>query len=316
MSNLSKYVDKIREYKRKHPDLTEPELIMYVYLDLGLRFKFDQDYFFKGTKERKKIYERSRYIDKLNGCFDDNKIICRSAAYIMQYVLTELGVKIRTIVDEEDVRQYKHVYNIITPADGSEEYKIDLQEDMIYMHYHAFTKEFGLSTDGKDRPVISREEQKRMHLKFGYITERSPYVDEYIYLFKEYIGLMDSFYDKIDFVLKNIDPIDYPSTNYWERRWKHDRFLKELFSKDDLRKLNVVEFFNRKEDGIKEYINGFFVDGPKGVVVYIYSKDDNAYRSYTIQEVAQMVKYEGLEHNQKIKGLNRELLRLKMDEGR
>lgn len=316
MSNLSEYVEKIKRYKKDNPDLTEAELIMYVYLDLGLRFKFDQDYFFKGTKERKRIYEHSRRLSSLDECLENNKVICRSAAYIMQYVLTEMGIKIRTVEDEEDTRRYKHVYNIITPADGSEEYSIDLQEDMIYMHYHTFTKNFGLSTDGRNRPIISREEQKRMHKKFGYISDQNPYVDDYIYMFKEDIGLIDEFQDKIDFVLKNIDPIDYPRVNYWERRWKHDRFLKELFTKDEMKRLNLVEFFHRKEDKSKEYINGFFVDGPKGVVVYMYSMEDNAYRSYTVPEIALMVKNEGLELNQKIKGLNRELLKLKISEGR
>ena len=316
MSNLSEYVEKVKKYQAEHPDLTEAELIMYVYLDLGMKFKFDQDYFFKGTKERKKIYEHSKRLSNLDECLENNKVICRSAAYIMQYILAELGIKARTVEDEEDTRRYKHVYNIITPADGSEEYSIDLQEDMIYMHYHTFTKNFGISTDGKERNVISREEQKRMHTKFGYISEQNPYVDDYIYLFKEDIGFMDNFQDKIDFVLKNIDPIVYPNVNYWERRWKHDRFLKELFTKEEMKRLNVVEFYHRKENGEKEYTNGFFVDGPKGVVVYMYSKEENAYQSYTVPEIALKVKNEGLEHHQKIKGLNRELLKLKMSEGR
>ena len=316
MSNLSNYIDKLKKFQKANPDLSEEELIMYVYLDLGLRFKFDQEFFFGGSKTKKNLYEKSNRIDTLEECLKSNKLICRSGAYLMQYILRELGVNIRTIVDPEDLRKYKHVYNIITPKNGGEEYSIDLQEDMINMHFHAFTKDFGLATDGTDRLVISREEQKKMHQKFGYVSDKNPYIDEYIYLIKQHIGLFDTYEEKIDFLLSNIDPIEYPNVDYWERRWKHERFLKKILTQQEMSKLNSIEFYKEKDDGSKEFINGFAYEGSKGVIVYMYSKADNKYNSYSVKEVAQMVKNEGLCNLQKIKGLNSELMKLKNDEAR
>ncbi len=316
MSKLREYTEKMKQYKLANPDLTEQELIMHVYLDLGLRFNFDQDFFFGGSKNKRRIYDSSNRFNVLDECMEKNIVICKSGSYILQYVLTELGVNIRTIEDPEDERRYKHYYNIITPADGSEEYSIDLQEDMIYMHYHAFTRDFGLSTDGKERRVISRDEIKRIHTKLGYISKEFPYVDEYIYLFKEDIGSIEKLEDKIDFILTNIDPIDYPQVNYWERRWKHERFIKELLSKDERAKLGVLEFYRTKADGTKEFINGFCHESSKGVTVYMYSLEDNKYNSYSVPEIAQEFVNNGLNCYQKIKGLNKEILKLKGKESR
>ena len=39
MSNLEQYIKNVTEYFKKHPDYTETEKIMYVYLDLGKKFK-------------------------------------------------------------------------------------------------------------------------------------------------------------------------------------------------------------------------------------------------------------------------------------
>lgn len=313
MCNLDNYVEQMKKYLKANLDTTEAQIIMYVYLDLAKRLKFDQDFFFGGSKRKKQLYENARHLNELNECLESNKIICKSASYILEYILKRLGINIETVEDEYDYRKYKHVYNIITPKDGSEKYSIDMQEDMINIHYHDFTKDFGLALDRTERYVISRQEQKKIHEKLGYISKDNPYVDEYIYLLKEDLEFFEDPYDKIDFALKNIDSMEYPEVDYWERRWKHERFLQELFSaKEITKKLNVVEFFKRTENGNKEFMNGFFVDSPKGVIIYLFSKQDCGYNSYSLPEFALKVKNEGIEYRQGIKGLKGEINKLNM----
>ena len=55
MSNLSEYIEKVKEYKKKNQNISEEELIRYVYLDLGKRFSFDLSFSF-GNKKKKKEY--------------------------------------------------------------------------------------------------------------------------------------------------------------------------------------------------------------------------------------------------------------------
>lgn len=38
MSNFSKYIEKVKEYKNQNPGISEEKIIRYVYLDLGQNF--------------------------------------------------------------------------------------------------------------------------------------------------------------------------------------------------------------------------------------------------------------------------------------
>ena len=130
-------------------------------------------------------------------------------------------------------------------------------------------------------------------------------------MFKQDLGLFDDFYSKIDFVLQNIDPIEYPNVEYWERRSKHDKFLRELFSEEELeKKLNLVECYHEDEQENKTYFNCFFVNCKGGVKVYFYSKEDNKYNRYSLSEFALKVKNEGIKYRQGILGLRTELNKL------
>ena len=242
--SLDDYIEKINNYINENTNLNEEEIIMYVYIDLAKKLKFDPDFFFGGTKIKKQIYNNSQYINELNKCFSNNKIICRSSSYILEYVLTKLNVKIRTIYENNPLKKYQHVLNVITPANGEKEYTVDLQTDISNICYHNFTVNFGKSLKNDNEYVIEPLRQKQIHLKLGYISSNNMYADEYIDLFKIFTTSDMSFAEKIDLVLKNIDPYPYPNIGYWERRWQHEKILSSLFDEKELRnKLNIVEFY-------------------------------------------------------------------------
>ena len=59
MSRLENYVKKTKEYLSKHEDLTETEIIRYVYLDLGKKFSFNLDFAFGKSKDKVNIYKNA-----------------------------------------------------------------------------------------------------------------------------------------------------------------------------------------------------------------------------------------------------------------
>lgn len=319
MSNLEIYINNLKEYFSKNPDLTETEKVMYVYLDLGKRFKFDQDFYFGGSKARKRIYTHSSYQDYLEESFDRNTIICKSSARICQYIFAELGITCLNHIDEHDERNYKHVYNIIVPKDGSEEYSIDLQNDIENIEFHAFTKDFGLSTDGEERYVISRNEQKRIHEKFGYVSDKNPYMDDYVYLFKQTLDGFPDFNSKIDLILQNIDPEKLDGIDYWERRWKHQKFIDNLLPEEETcDRLHLVELYNKDENGKKRFYNTYFVLDKGEPIIYIYSEKDYKYNKYSLEEFARLAIEKGFETTeaQKIPKVRAEIQKIKEEEGR
>lgn len=290
MSKLKNYVENLKEKFNNEPNLSEPEKIMYVYLDLGKKFKFNQDFYFSGSKERKKIYDHSNFFDYLEECFENNSIICKSSANICQYIFKSLGINCITQVDSNDLRKYKHVYNIIIPKDGSESYSIDLQDDIENIEFHAFTKSFGLSLSEPHKYVISRNDQKKMHEKFGYISKTNPYVDDYIYLFKQYLPMFPNFNQRIDFVLQNIDPKKLEGIDYWERKWKHDKFISELFPKEDIDKnLKTLEVF-KNEKNKKKFFNTYYILEKGNPQIYMFSEDEGKYDKLTITDFAKLIK--------------------------
>ena len=65
MSNLDNYVDYIKRKINKIKDISETEIIRYVYLDLGNRFSFDLNYIFGNSETKKRIYAKSKNKDDL-----------------------------------------------------------------------------------------------------------------------------------------------------------------------------------------------------------------------------------------------------------
>lgn len=314
MSNLSRYIDKIKEYKNQNPDISEEKLIRYVYWDLGKRFSFNLDFFYTNRKTKQRIYANSKSEEDLEEAMGSGIVICRSAAYLLEYILKKQGINIRTVVAPNDTRKCPHMYNIVTPKNG-EEYIIDLQEDMQNIQSHSFTKNFGLSTKPKKMPVISRFTIEQMDRELGYIDDNNYYSDDYLYLLKSDIGYFTDFAEKVQFVLENIDIHENPDIQYQERKWHHDKILKELFSAEELKRIHLIDCYQGDGEE-REYKNCIAIERSKGTDIYMYAVEQNRYLKMTIQEFAKQVQ-NGLIHEQGIPGLRQALRELReKNEGR
>jgi hypothetical protein len=204
------------------------------------------------------------------------------------------------------------MYNIVIPKDG-EPYSIDLQEDMENIQSHSFTKSFGLSTEERNPPVIRRFDIEQLDRKLHYIDDENYYADDYLYLLKSDIGYFTNFAEKVQFVLENIDIHENKKMQYAERKWHHEKLLKELFDVNELNKIHQIDCYQDGEE--REYKNCIFVERAGGTDVYIYSVEENRYCKMSIQEFAKAVQ-NGLVNLQGIPGLRQALRQLKENDER
>lgn len=168
MGYLDEYILEVKKYIAIHPDITELELIRYVYLTLGERLSFNEKFLpFGNSKTRQNMYKyHSQFKNDLEECLKSTKIICKSSSYILEYILRSFKVDIKTLVDQDDIRKCPHVYNIIKQKDGRT-YFVDLQEDLYNIQSHYFTKNFGIDSIKEMNMVISRFEQEQIDRKIG-----------------------------------------------------------------------------------------------------------------------------------------------------
>ena len=308
MSSLDEYVENVKKYKNQHPDISEDKLIRYVYWDLGQRFTFDLKFAFGNSREKQRIYDCSRSKEDLEEAMNSNIVICKSVSYIIEYVLKKLGVNIRTVVEPQDGRRCPHIYNIVIPKDG-EKYSIDLQEDMKEIQAHSFTKHYGLSTEDNKKPVLSRRYIEQMDRELGYVDEEHYYSDEYLYLLKSEINYFTNFSEKVEFVLENIYIYENKKIEYPERKWHHEKILKDLFSEKELNKIHMIDCYY-EEPQERKYKNCIVVEISGTTEIYMYSIEENRYCKMTIEEFAKLVQ-NGLVNLQGVPRLKNALRKLK-----
>ena len=307
ISNLDKYVEYIKKKTENIENLTEAELIRDVYLDLGKRFSFDLKFAFGNSNTKKDIYAKSKSIKDLEKCMETNEGICKSIAYILEYVLKKLNVDIRTEIMEEYNNRCPHVYNIVKSKQG-EEYIIDLQQDLENIQSHSRTSFFGIKGYDKKEAVFSRFELEQMDKKLGYIKPDNYYSDDYLYLLKSDMSAFSNFNEKVQFALENLEVNEMDNMNYYERKCHHEDLLEKIFTIKELRKIHLIDCYKESENG-REYKNCIAVDNPNGTDIYMFSVEENSYRKMDIEDFASEIK-NGLVYKQAIPGLKKFLKKL------
>ena len=315
---LDKYVEQVRNYIKTIPNITEEEIIRYVYLDLGQRLSFDENYKPFGNKRKRKLmYQESKFHETLEKCMETNTAICRSLAGILEYVLKQFDVIIRTVEDPLDKQKDKdnpHTFNIITTKDGKE-YIVDLQEDLYLMKMHGFTRNYGITYTGNY--VISRYEIEQMDRKLGYITDSNYYTDEYLYNLKFDINAIEDFKEKVQVVLENIEVYKNPNISYMDRQWYHKIVLEEIFDITDFDyeyESGRIHFVNGLKiiNGIKRHYTIVTVDSKTDPDIYIYDEFKMKYKKLELIDLAKMINNGiTLPPNTSIRGLGKLVSELK-----
>lgn len=258
MSTMEDYIEKVR---KETQGFSEDEMIRYIYMDLGKRLTFNLKFFCGNSRAKIKVYTESKR-KNIGEALRTNIIICKDSSYILEHILRELGVNIVTIVDPEDFRKCKHVYNLVKPADGRPPYVLDLQVDMENIQSHMRTTEFGKSENRWRPAVISRDEIEQMDWKIGYVTKQDYYTNEYIDNLRLGAELFDDFGEKIKFLLENIDVYDTKNMGYAEKVKHHSTVLGKILKYDEISKIDQIDCYREDENG-RKYISCLTVDVPK-----------------------------------------------------
>ena len=306
MSKLNEYISITKE---KTKNLSDIEKIRYVYLDLGKRFNFDLDFSFGNSKNKQKIYQKSRNEENLNKCMEENKIICKSLSYIFEKVLKSIGIKnVETVKCEDDTRKWQHTYNVIELY--GKEYTFDLQEDMRNIKTNLRTKCFGKSINAEE-DIVSRYSLEQIDKKLGNIKKDKYYTDGYLELIKINADMFDDFSEKVQFVIENMDSHTEKDIGYADRRWRMEDLVENrgdnnsIFSDEEKNKLQLVDCY-KEIGGNKKFELCIVAKVKCGIDIYLFSEKENRFLKTTIDNFAKMVE-NGLIPMQGIPGLKKVL---------
>jgi len=317
--NLDKYVEKVKEFIDNNPGISEELIVRNVYLDLGKKFSFNLNFLpFGNSKKKQEIYRLANYPSELEKCMENNTIICNSLSRILVYILSRVGINIRTVVEDDSCyptkRHNPHMYNIVIPKNG-EPYSIDLQRDICQIKMHSTTPDFGLSIDKIDTYVISKYEQELLDRKLGYISDDNYYLDYYYRDLKDDASYIEDFREKVRFILENIEVYETNDIGYIDRQWYHVGVLKNIFNVLDFDydnsrgKIRFIDCY-KDHDGIKQYVSVVVVDANPEPDIYIYNAKEKKYSKIDFVNFAYAVKNGLVLHNAKVRNLNKVLSQL------
>ncbi len=288
MSSIDEYVEKV---KKETQGFSEEEIIRYVYIDLGKRLAFNLKFYLGNSKAKQQVYSHSTRITA-EEALDKNIIICKDSSYIIEAILTKLGINVITIVAPNDDRKCAHVYNIVKPKNGKKPYVLDLQVDMENIQAHMRTTEFG-KTAGESGRTITRDELEKIDFKIGYVTKEDYYTDEYIDLLRLNAPMFKEFGERMEFILGNIDIMNNKKMGYAERIKHHESTLGKILSLTEQLRLKQIDCYKIHGEE-REYVSCITVDVPKkGKEIYLFSIQENKYNRISIEELAKQVE-EGL----------------------
>lgn len=318
MDNLNKYVEEMKEEVLIRNLTTELEIIKFVYFDLGNRFSFDPKFIpFGDSRYRQNFYRyHAGNIYDLNECMENGIIICKSVSHILEYVLSKFDIDIKIYEDVSEKRKHcPHVCNQVTLKDGRK-FIIDLQEDIRNIKLNFFTSNFGVKSLYGTDYVISKDEQRKVDVKLGYISNNNDYTDEYISVLESLVSGVDDIFLKLDIILNNIDIITPTNLCYTDRLWYHKDILEKFFtyfefnysavSQSGSGKIKIINcHLNVDQDKIYVCLIQVFDKGK--AVYYMYDDVNYKYNKISLEELADYYQYGLIVHNSRIHGLRKEL---------
>lgn len=181
--------------------------IRYVYLSLGKYLQKDTDFFFSVDN---KLSDRNMSIDEIEKIYEDKKesgdfkVICRSAAYILQRIFDEIGIKSQLIKSNNNVIDYEadnktlsiNHWFLAAYDENENAYFLTLASDLPYIQLNMQTKHFAtnipykkVSKSGEEiqvycgkeikHTVLSDKDLRAIDLEIGYLKNQYKYDDNY-----------------------------------------------------------------------------------------------------------------------------------------
>lgn len=193
--------------------------IRYIYLEVGKMLKKDTDFFFSVDK---KIGDNSLSFWEMKEIYEaeegrDNKVICKSAAFILQRVYEMVGIKsklVKSINNVVNVSENGELLEInhwfLAVEDDEKTYFVTLASDLPYIQNGMKTKHFAVNipynkvlSDGTLERVYEGEEIKHTVLS-----------DEEIYNLDKNIGYLKNYYLLLNETGKKDWALQYDDISY------------------------------------------------------------------------------------------------------
>lgn len=184
----------------------------------------------------------------------------------------------------------KHVYNVVILENGKE-YILDLEEDLEYIQSGSKTKYFGIDVNDFNKKMVSDEELKEIDInKTNYIPE-GYYFEDIIWMLKLAINSKNiSLEEKLELVLQNFNVyVDNKNVKYREKIRYYERFIKEIFTEKEARKIRQIDFYKKEENDIS--CRNVIILGNLKIQnkIYLFSEEENKYNRISIEDIANLV---------------------------
>lgn len=307
MNSLEKYLQELKQNIAKKGDISEKEIIRYIYINLGRKMSFDLKYIFGNQRFRKSV--DNKYIDneELEKILQKKRVICKQLAYLFKRCLDEFEIDCSVKIENDDHGRLKHAYNIITLKNG-ERAKFDLEEDLEFIQTFSKTKFFGLllSSEGEPKTIISSEELKAIDTTTAEYIPWGFYFDDVLAILK--LGTRGmQIEEKLRNVLENLN-VYFMDCNigYVERTFYHNRILHEMFSEKELNRIHQIDCY-RERDNEKHYVSCIVLDKyQQDNIVFLYSEKTGQYEEVGFEGIGNEIS-NGLILTQSIQGLRKYL---------
>lgn len=185
-----KIKDMANEIREQMPkDLDELETLRKIYICLGKKKNFDCRYYFGNRKVRHKIYHLAELrLNDENFLVETKNLICTSIASTLKMLGKEFDIDIE--LEREGTENGTHMYNIAKLKDGRM-LKLDLQQDLRFIHSNRRTRNFGV-VDYKYASCvyINNKELEQIDEKIGY--KNINYKDDDIAMLKQQTEKMNA----------------------------------------------------------------------------------------------------------------------------
>lgn len=271
--------EKINSYT---PPLSEDAIVRCLYLELGKkvglnytyyrsdairRWMMEQNGYSEVESEREKIVE--------NVMRDDAWIAMESEIAIMQEVVGKyLGVDIKVIKDES-VKRKPRFFNLVTRRDGSQ-YRVYLAQDLLNIQTNCKTTNFGLDENGNS--VFTEEQIRGIDLLLGYISDERPYMEENLDKLRAKVAGIESFPDKMNYLLSHISlsPNEH-LVGYNGIRKHHTSIIERVIGDKEGSTWGFVDCYSYDRHGNTVFKPIIMVKDGEREHYYIYSEEERKY---------------------------------------
>ena len=270
------------------------EKIRYVYVTVGKYLQKDTDFFFSVDK---KLAEKNLSFKEIKEIYEDTKtegdlkVICRSAAYILQRIYDRLNIKSELVKSNNNVidfssdnQEIEINHWFLAVYDEEKAYFLTLASDLPYIQMGMQTKHFAsnipykkVQKNGEEiqvymgdeikHIVLTDKELRDIDLKIGYINNIYQYDEKYQLSKKNHYNYNDASLAMLSHELKGnklyID-MEEKNTRFYHRLAEVEldgekRFLYEI-EKENFNNVNwdvwvrrLCKYINRRVEQIVEY---------------------------------------------------------------